>query len=146
MEIVNSFSNGIPGQTNTIWFTYTVSGFDAVSTLTSYVSSNASTASDGVASDLGGILNQSGTGCAATAATLIVCNEITPVTTSLTVTASSAWVAGGLLMAGGSDGAAVMESYTYVPTVVSTPEPGGLVLLGSGLLGLGCFFRRKRMM
>jgi hypothetical protein len=34
-------------------------------------------------------------------------------------------------------------SFTYQATSVATPEPAGMMLLGSGLLGLGGLFRRR---
>ena len=43
----------------------------------------------------------------------------------------------------GDDSAEVFISFTYVPTS-SIPEPTSLVLIGSGLIGLGVFARRKR--
>jgi hypothetical protein len=43
----------------------------------------------------------------------------------------------------GSDSAEVYISFTYVPTA-SIPEPTSLVLIGSGLIGLGVVARRKR--
>jgi hypothetical protein len=44
---------------------------------------------------------------------------------------------------GGGDSAQIQVEFTYVPTA-SIPEPSSLLLIGSGLIGLGAFARRKR--
>lgn len=43
----------------------------------------------------------------------------------------------------GADSAQLSVSFTYVPTA-TIPEPTALILIGSGLIGLGVFARRKR--
>ena len=62
---------------------------------------------------------------------------------SFTVTPSATGMSGAGLGLTGSDSAAVLIQFTYGPTA-SVPEPASLLLIGSGLIGLGVFARRKR--
>ena len=149
LQISNSFSQATVGQTNTIDFTYTISGFDAVTALTTSSSSNAGSGDMGGATDFGGIVSQApggATGCTNGGSPLLTdCSEITPVTTSFTVTGSSSWqTAGPSLTSGGSDGFNVTEIYTYsAPSTV--PEPASLMMIGGGLVGLAMLVRKRKV-
>lgn len=44
----------------------------------------------------------------------------------------------------GSDGYIVLDDLTFTSAAVTTPEPGTLVMLGTGLVGMVGFRRRKR--
>ena len=59
------------------------------------------------------------------------------------VTPSATGLGGDGLGLTGADSAAVAIQFTYGPTA-SVPEPASLLLIGSGLIGLGVFARRKR--
>ena len=145
MLIGNGFSAGIAGQTNTLQFTYSGSGFDAVTGLTTTSTSTAISGSDGETSDLGGVVAEvPGSTCSETGPTTVECFEVTPVPTSFSMTVSCSWLAGGTTDVG-SDGVTIDAIFTYVPTATPPlPEPSSLVLLGSGLLVLGYFARAKR--
>jgi hypothetical protein len=58
------------------------------------------------------------------------------------VTPTATGVGGAGLGPTGSDSAQVLIEFSYGP-VASTPEPSGLILLGSGVLGLAGMIRRK---
>jgi len=86
----------------------------------------------------------------------LLCNQpytFTPVTQynggqttggfSFIVTPSVTAGGGAGVSLSGTDSAEVSITFTYVPTS-SIPEPTSLVLIGSGLIGLGVFARRKR--
>ena len=151
MLIENSFSQGVPFQTNTIQFVYLGTGFDAVTGLTTTSTSNASMASAGAATDAGGVTSEvPGSTCSETSAATVACFEITPVPTSFTVTANSSWITSGpSTTSGGSVGVGIDAIFTYVPTAVPpapSPEPSALTLLGSALLGLMAMtWRYKRL-
>lgn len=67
-------------------------------------------------------------------------NQFGPFTLSVTPTSVGGDNGVGLT---GSDSAQVFVEFLYVPTS-TLPEPASLVLVGSGLIGLGVFARRKR--
>jgi len=143
MLIENTFSQGVTGQTNTIQFTYSGTGFDAVTGLTTTSTSNPTSGSDGGATDTGNVTAQvPGSTCSEVASVDVACFEETPVGTSFSMTVSSSWIQGGTTSSG-ADGVTITAIFTYVPTA-TIPEPTSLVLIGSGLLGLGYLARRKR--
>jgi hypothetical protein len=145
VTIIDSFSGGIQGQTNTVDFTYTLNGFSGVTGLTTSSSSNPGSGEQGVATDLGGMTAEnpaSPVQCTTTSNTLVTCTELSPTAVSFSIVGSSTWAAGGMGN-GGSDGMNVLGSYTYSPTV-TTPEPASLMMIGGGLVGLALLARRKR--
>jgi hypothetical protein len=71
-------------------------------------------------------------------------NNLSVPNLSFTVSAADTGPSGdGLLNGGGGATATVLIQFDYVPTS-SIPEPTVLLLIGSGLVGLGVFARRKR--
>jgi len=145
VSVIDSFSGGIQAQTNTVNFSYTFNNFSGVTGLTSSSSSTPSSGENGVATDLGGIINEapaSPVQCSSTSNTLISCTELSPAALSFSIVGSSTWVTGGIGN-GGSDGMNIIASYTYSPTV-TTPEPASLMMIGGGLVGLALLARRKR--
>ena len=144
LKIQNDWSAGDPNQTDTLNFTYTIGGFSLsslTSTVTGVGSSNTPVSFTGspcsvpggndviVCTDTG--LNIIGNGS----------NQFNAITASIL----AAWSAGGLAASGGGTGSEEglwTAVYTYSPTQV-VPEPGSLVMIGSGLIGLALAARRK---
>jgi hypothetical protein len=154
LVITNNFSQAIGGptsagltpSTNTIAFTYTVTGnFNGTSSLTTTISSNPSTASQGQGNDIGNAIGSPDGECSTLAGfsgSYTGCFEDGTLTdTTVTVTGSSSWVSGGLA-SGGTDEFNVLDIiYTYNPPA---PEPASLLMVGGGLVALALATRRKR--
>jgi len=141
ISIGNDYSLGVAFQTNTVDFTYTVTGFSTTSVSTSVSGS-------GISSTVGGLINQTPAGdCVNTGTNSIDCTDgglsiLSPsVFGAVVVTGSSTWAAGGVGPAG-SDQFNVAENFTYSPTG-QTPEPASLLMIGGGLIGLALAGRRK---
>lgn len=63
---------------------------------------------------------------------------------SFAVTAAGTWgINSQGLLSSGSENFAISVTFNYSPTA-SVPEPASLLMIGSGLIGLGVFARRKR--
>jgi len=139
MVIENSFSEGVSDQTNTVQFTYSGTGFDAV---TSRVTTSTGTG----ATDAGAVVSEApGSTCKETMPTTVACFEESPVGGEFTMTVSSSWLEGGTTT-GGSDGVGIEAIFTEGPPSAPTPEPSCLTLLGSGLLILMAMaWRHKRL-
>jgi len=150
----NSFQNATAPQTNNLQFSYTVTGFSGVTTLTDTVQGTATTGfpvgDNGADPDTAGL---SGTFTAG--ATCLQGNDVsfqcststfafTPGQTSFSFTVSGAatWLSGNLTNGGGeSFTVSVSDTYTVPPPPV--PEPGTFVMMGGGLIGLVVAGRRK---
>jgi hypothetical protein len=129
----NTFNGGNPNSTQTVIFSYSVSGFAGPSALTDTVTGGATSTSGTSTGGCNTIDNGLGYDCESTS----------PGTaTSFTVTATSSWGTGSLL-ANGDDQVNLFFSYTLAP-IVSTPEPASLLMIGGGLIGLASLIRRKK--
>jgi hypothetical protein len=136
--ISNSFSQATFPATDQINFSYTSSGFNGFSTLTTSTFTNNSTSSN-----VGGIVGGSPVGetCVNVDATDLTCTQTgAPTAVAFTITGSDTWISGSQTSTG-SNGFNVYETYTYTGPA---PEPASLMMVGGGLLGLGLIVRRKR--
>jgi hypothetical protein len=143
-----SLGNGAPsGVTNTLNWTYTLTdqGGGTVSAATfNGTSTEQVTGNSGSSAYL-----FSGTGCAqngtgqqenCTTSTFLTSGIVD----SFAVTANGSWGIGSVgLQSSGAENFSIGVTFNYVPTA-TVPEPASLLMIGSGLIGLGVFARRKR--
>jgi hypothetical protein len=137
--IYNSFDSGTSTSTNKVQFSYTTSGFNGMTGLTSTVQGVISSAT-------GAIVSQTGIPvCTSDGGEGIDCSEmsgdLTQPGNSFTVTGASSWLVGSLAEGGNNTYTTVLD-YTYDP-LPQTPEPTTLLLMGSGFVGLALGARRR---
>jgi hypothetical protein len=141
----NPYQNGTINQTNEIQFTYSVSGFAGATALTETVQgSQAPPIGDsGTDPDTGGV---SGAGeCSQINDVSFQCVTSSFASTpgqtafTFTVTGSATWLAGSLNNGGGESFTAFVADTYNAPA----PEPGTLLMIGGGLIGLVVAGRRK---
>jgi hypothetical protein len=137
LVIENSFDQGEAG-TNAVVFTYTISGFNSVTALTTTVSGSVGPSSESVSTT--GMPS-----CLVTTVGSLDCPEMSgDLTTSFTVTGgASSWLSGGV-NGTGNDSTIVSVDYSYSGPTAQTPEPATLLLIGGGLVGLALAVRRRQ--
>jgi hypothetical protein len=145
ITILNDYSLGLSGSTNSVEFMYTVTGFSTTALTTSVTGVGTNTSTSGA------VVSQTPAGdCTQTGTDSIDCQDrglslvSPPNFNAVTVTGRSLWTAGGLGPSG-ADGFNVSETFTYSPTstsLPSVPEPASFLLIGGGLIGLATVGRR----
>jgi hypothetical protein len=145
---VDPYQNGVINQTNQLQFTYSISGFAGATALTETVQGTATTGppigDNGTDPDTGGVSGASE--CVQGSDVNFTCTTTSFVGAgpnySFTVTGTATWLAGGLNNGGGESFTVyVADTYTAPPPPV--PEPGTLLMMGGGLIGLVLAGRRK---
>jgi hypothetical protein len=142
--ITNPYNNGVIDQTNELRFSYLISGFAGATALTDTVQGDFNVGppvgDNGVDPDTGALSGPAE--CSQSTDVSFTCTTNSFVGAgpnyAFTVTGSASWVQGGVNIGGG-------ESFTvYVAdTYAATPEPGTLLMMGGGLIGLVLGGRRK---
>jgi len=132
VEVFNSYTGGAAGGNS---FTFTWS--DGVSAF-----SNVDTASGGIASTL-----YTGAPTNPISQFSSEANLVDPIsgtsTTAFSAFTENVSIAGGTLATNGHLFADAYVTYDYLPSS-TTPEPGTLAMIGSGLLGFGMLLRKRR--
>jgi len=132
VEVFNSFTGGAAGS-NSFTFTWS-NGISAFA--------NTDTASGGIASTL-----YSGTPTSPISQFSSETNLVDHISGTSTLAfagfTESVSIAGGTLASNGHLFADAFVTYDYLPST-TTPEPGTLAMIGSGLLGFGMLLRKRR--
>ena len=151
LTINDPFSLATSGTTNELEFSYAISGFAGATALTDTIQGGPSDIGPGqdmgVDPDEGGLVPAATPAeCAFFSNVALTCTTTAFVGTgpsfSFTVSGSAAWLAGSL-QNGGAEQFSVFYADTYTAPPPPVPEPGTLLMMGGGLIGLVLAGRRK---
>jgi len=148
IDLEDSFSQGTPAQTNIFDFNYTALDPDVTLLNGSLpntcvtIGSGVSTACEDIVtgSIVGGTFYQLGNIITTDLAAYVGSGVFTVGDVSANVDSSAA---GSSLLASGQLGSTAFITYTYSAPTTGAPEPGSMMLLGSGLLAAGLIGRKK---
>jgi hypothetical protein len=146
--VTNPYQNGVINQTNELQFSYSISGFAGATALTDTVQGDATVGppvgDNGVDPDTGAVSGAAE--CSQSTDVSFTCATNSFVGAgpnySFTLTGSALWLQGGVNIGGGESFTAYVAD-TFAAASSQVPEPGTLLMMGGGLIGLVLAGRRR---